>query len=853
MSKIEKCTISNMVETGLIDYGTTTIEHRAIPDFRDGLKPVQRRILYAMYTLNILPDKGLKKSSAVVGDVLAKYHPHGDCLDGSTVVPLLNGEKKTIYELVEKNSPEWILAFDKDSNRYIPALAHSWRVGQVTDTIYDIELSNGSVFTVTENHPFLCLSKRWVAANKLKPGLRITGGTLEKNSWLSTELLHTINIMFVVSVTKRKLDKPIEMYDFTVDKYANMAICSKNNDENFIIVHNSAVFQTMVNLVHDRYPLIYGAGNWGDEYDPAAASRYIDCRLTKLAIQLFDYIKVTDFTENYSGEYKEPIVLPSKIPLLLMNGASGIAVGTSVGVPPHNLKELVEGFIALLKNSNLSSAQLLQYIKGPDYRLGGVLISSSEELLKVYETGQGSLSYRCQYSFKKDKNITIMNIFNFAPHFNKYSFLVKCDKMVHEGLLEFAADESAKGEHKIALGFTSASVIQDRILPLLRKSISYQFHITERQEKDITFRKTNLKSLMLNWLAYQREITSNYLKYQLTLLKEDLIKHNARLIATKNIDTVLKSLKTKDPLLALVKYLKVSNKQAEYILGCQVGSLAKVSAIKQIEKIKELKNIILNIKEKLTHIDKEIIKNLKSLKSFFDDRHTLIRQKSPKIIAYSDNLWVTFNKANNSIKKVVGRDKVKNIDSVCLDSGGFYAIDETGRIVLWNTKEKINLYPNTLKVISANYNYLIVVDDKRNVAVIDLTKVYRKEFLALKTETKVIYVFGINKGDKLIINNKASFNIYNIPNDITVSRTSTKGKKIIEAKRFKINTILSEDIILDEYFRKINIEDIKNVNKWFIIGKYNIVFKDNKSRLMNQEELLTYIRNKKNYSKIVKL
>ena len=194
MGEITNVSVSELIEQGMLEYGATTIEQRAIPDFRDGLKPVHRRILYAMYSLGVLPSRGLKKSAAIVGETLAKYHPHGDM----------------------------------------------------------------------------------------------------------------------------------------------------------------SVFKTLVNLVHERYPLVFGSGNWGDEYSAAAGSRYIDCRLTELAMSLFEYAAVARQVDNYSGEVKEPLVLPSKVPLLLMNGTSGIAVGVSVEIPPHNLKELVEAFIPSTKSRSFN-------------------------------------------------------------------------------------------------------------------------------------------------------------------------------------------------------------------------------------------------------------------------------------------------------------------------------------------------------------------------------------------------------------------------------------------------------------------------------------------------------------------
>lgn len=1097
---------SDMVEQGLVDYGTTTIEQRAIPDFRDGFKPVQRRILYDMFEKKIFPGKGLKKSAAVVGDTMGKYHPHGDCLYGNTLVPLLDGKTKTIKELTEEGKSKWVLAFDKENNKYVPAIAHSWRVGQVTSIVYDINLANGDTYTVTENHPFLSINRQWIKTIDLKPSIELVGGTLGenckypiinpntgssipihqivgkflygnvkgvfhhnnenindnqpnniiyltkedhakihgdyikglengrksmfsadsdiresiqiKNSILLTnynkklplikaikainllldrnieptrkayeslrlehiiynltklktlfkkgyinsfeelisiaksgktvidnteakgltkklyeksyikdsisiqnkkdrtsktlkcfsevmhyaleqgytlesltwdiydkiilsfmkenkyfpfsedviytssekikekfinispiDLLHKTSATFIVSIVKRTLSKPVKMYDFTVDKYHNMAICSSNG--NFVITHNSSIFSTLVNLVHDRYPLVFGLGNWGDEYSPPAAPRYIDCRLNELALQLFEYIDIAEFTENYSGDSKEPVVLPSKIPLLLMNGAMGIAVGVSVGIPPHNLKELIIGLILLIRKPSASLNEILKYIKGPDYRLGGVLTSSENNLYKLYENGKGSLTFRCQYKFISEGKTKILKIFNFAPHFNKECFLSKCDDLVKKGLLEYAVDDSANGNHTISVGFISSNIIKERVLPLLDKSISYQFHITERQVDDVSFRKTNLKDLMLDWLDYQREIKTQYYKYIINKFNKELIKHKARLIATKNIDIVTDALKNKDPLKILIKYLKISEEEANYILDCKIGLLAKISLNDHKKRIKQINDNIILYKNKTSNLDKEIIKDLKTLAPFCDERRTLLRENPPNIDAKCD-LWILL--LNNTIKKIVNNTKIKYFNSACLERDGFYSLDEAGICIKWKYDDEVKLYPNTFEIIAGDYKYIIVIDANGNYSAINLSILKKKEFLTLKTNTKIIQAVGCNDGDKIIVcNNKNK--ILRIPEDIKIFRSNTKGTKIIKniknIKNIKLKVYSPGDTILNVELRKINLEDIVKSKTFYLIGKYNIVKENQSTTILNKDE--TIIRMKNNFDYIKKI
>ena len=671
---------SDMVEEGLVDYGKTTIEQRAIPDYRDGCKPVQRRILYSMYQQKVLPGRGLKKSMAVVGDTLAKYHPHGDM----------------------------------------------------------------------------------------------------------------------------------------------------------------AVFSTMVNLVQDRYPLIFGLGNWGDEYSPPAAPRYIDCRLTKLAMELFEYIDIAEFVENYSGECLEPIVLPSKIPLLLMNGAVGIAVGASVGIPPHNLRELIRGLILLVRKPNASITELLKYIKGPDYRLGGVLVSPEQDMHKVYETGKGTLLFRCQYKFEVDDKSNVLKVFNFAPHFNKDGFLAKCDVLVKNGLLEYAADDSADGQHIISVGFLSSNVIKERVLPLLYKTVSYQFHATERQIDEVSFRKTTLRDLMLDWLEYQREIKTQYYKHILTQLNRELAKHATRLIATKNIDLVLKALKAVDPLKTLVQDLKISKGQAAYVLDCKIGALAKISLKDQAKVVKQIQDKVLFYKDNVANLNREIIKDLKTLAPFCDERCTLIREELPSVNT-TGNLWIVLG--NNCIKKVVNRAKAKGFTKACLEVGGFYSVDGAGICLRWKPHETVKLYPNTFELVTGDYKYLAALDSQGNFAIMDLSHMQKREFSVLRTDSKLIQAIGCNDGDQLIVRSSKSIKILKVPDDIKISRSNTRGQKILKnSEGVQVEVYAPGDLILNTGLREISLSSLTSISTWYLIGAYNLVQEERGNAILNQDETLIRIR-----------
>lgn len=247
--KIIKVNIENQMKTSYIDYSMSVIVSRALPDVRDGLKPVHRRILYAMYDLGILSNKPYKKSARIVGEVLGKYHPHGD---------------SSVYDAMVRMAQDWSL----------------------------------------------------------------------------------------------------------------------------------------------RYPMIDGQGNFGSiDQDPPAAMRYTEARLQKIAEEtLADIEKETvDFQLNFDDSLQEPTVLPSRIPQLLVNGTSGIAVGMATNMPPHNLTEVVDGIIAYIDNKEITIAELMKHIKGPDFPTGGI-IYGYEGVKDAYETGRGRIVIRGEATIEPDDN-----------------------------------------------------------------------------------------------------------------------------------------------------------------------------------------------------------------------------------------------------------------------------------------------------------------------------------------------------------------------------------------------------------------------------------------------------------------
>ena len=619
---------SDEMRTSYLDYSMSVITDRAIPDVRDGLKPVHRRILYGMKELGLKHNLPYKKSARIVGEVMGKYHPHGDCLDESTRVFMLDGTIKTIKELYEIGKPQWVLSLDEQQNKIIPAIAEDFRIGQYATKLFTIEFINGYKITVTNNHPFRLTNGQWIKAEEIKSGMILDYALIEEeNGYLTIasplntdsrakELLHNIvanetgilkkdvvhhidrnphnntpenltgmskaehafehkdyekglelgrKSMFgengkYVEITKKKnselakainkhrpiiiarhamntlrernialteenyeslrgeiynltkirtlIDKkyidsfddfvekiingyefwdidisfkenaesaerkraewkpnimtlvpvvgtaersdynsklsrneikrtdgkvaaiakyfndeeyydfvsshlpivkevivteigePIPMYDFTVNGYHNMLLCASENIKTLVVAHNSSIYDAMAHMAQDWcyiYPLVDGHGNFGSiEGDEQAASRYTEAKLSKIAEELYlqDLEKgVVEFVPNFDDNEKEPVILPVKIPNLLISGTEGIAVGMASKMPTHNLGEVVDGVIAVLDNPKITTKELLKYIKGPDFATGGI-IANAKDLISIYETGAGKIRVR---------------------------------------------------------------------------------------------------------------------------------------------------------------------------------------------------------------------------------------------------------------------------------------------------------------------------------------------------------------------------------------------------------------------------------------------------------------------------
>jgi topoisomerase-4 subunit A len=413
-------------------YALSTIVARSLPDVRDGLKPVHRRILYGMRQLGLNPGSGLRKSAAVVGDVMGKYHPHGD----------------------------------------------------------------------------------------------------------------------------------------------------------------AAIYDAMVRLAQEfaqRYPLVEGQGNFGNiDGDNAAAMRYTEARLTDVAALLLDGIDedAVDFRPSYDARNDEPLVLPAAFPNLLANGAQGIAVGMATSIPPHNVAEICDALLHLIKFPKATVAKLVELMPGPDFPTGGVLVESREAIIESYRTGRGSLRVRAKWEVEKLKGGTWQIVITEIPYQVQKSRLIeKIAELLQEKkltLLDDVHDESAS-DLRIVLEPKSRNVDPDMLMESLfrQTDLEVRFGLNMNVlDASNTPRVMSLPEVLRAYLDHRQVVLQRRTNFRLAEIARRLEILEGYIIAYLNIDEVIRIIRTEDePKPVMMKKWKLTDLQADAILNMRLRALRRLEEI----------------------------------------------------------------------------------------------------------------------------------------------------------------------------------------------------------------------------------------------------------------------------------
>lgn len=468
-NNIEQVNISKTMKSSFLSYAMSVIVSRALPDVRDGLKPVHRRILYGMYDNGMTNDKPFKKSARIVGDVMGKYHPHGD----------------------------------------------------------------------------------------------------------------------------------------------------------------SSIYEAMVRLAQEfstRYPLVHGQGNFGSmDGDGAAAQRYTEAKMSKISMELLrDINKNTiDFVPNYDETEREPVVLPAHFPNLLVNGASGIAVGMATNIPPHNLTESIDGVLALSENPEITTLELMDIIKGPDFPTAG-LIMGRAGIKKAYETGRGSVIMRARCTIEEMKNGKERIVVSEIPYqVNKARLVEKIAELVRdkkiEGITDLRDETSLQEGVKIIIEIRrdqNANVILNNLYKQTPLQLSFGVNmlaLVNGEPETLT-----LKEMLHHYLEHQKEVVTRRTKFDLERAKARAHILEGLMIALDHIDEIIALIRAsetdEEAKQGLMEKFSLSDKQAQAILDMRLRRLTGLerdkiqSEYNDLMKTIEELQAILNSEEKLLElIRKELI------------------------------------------------------------------------------------------------------------------------------------------------------------------------------------------------------------------------------------------------------
>jgi DNA gyrase subunit A len=474
---------------------------------------------------------------------------------------------------------------------------------------------------------------------------------------------------------------------------------------------DQAAYDAMVRMAQDfslRYPLVEGSGNFGSlDGDPAAAMRYTEARLAKIAEELLIEIDrdTVGFRPNYDNSLKEPTVLPARFPQLLVNGTSGIAVGMSCSFPPHHIGEVIDGLAALIDNPAIEVKDLLKYIKGPDFPTGGQILNSKKELRDIYEAGSGGIRIRGEYTIEDLPRGRQAIVFTTIPYqVNKAKLLEKLIGLMEERKLPQVSAVRDESTHEIRLVLelkaeTSVELVTAYLFKHTDLETTFPINFTALKP-NMEPERLSLKQLMRYFLDFRHDITTKRLTYDLRLLKARLHILHAFEVLYDDLDAAIKIIRKsksrEDAAEKLKKHFKLDDEQVKAILDMQLYKLVGLEIERIIkekdEKTKLKKDIeaILASQKKIWSLIKTELLEIKA--NYGDKRRSVI--KAAEDVEFSQEDFIIHEEVTVILTKMGWIRRVKTVG----ENLRFKEGDDLLSILSANTKDNIAVFSSAGKI-----------------------------------------------------------------------------------------------------------------------------------------------------------